>query len=126
MTMKTDYVEPYPDEVLALHETLTKIQNAFLGKTFDRQTRHDFELSVVDKIADLGFVAVVDWDIMEAPDGNSYYLPAVDVVRRIVPEPETDFDRVQWGVRKGLEDGQPGYIRADGSHHEEPIKKTIL
>ena len=29
-------------------------------------------------------------------------------------EEETDHDRVQWGVVKGLADGQPGYVREDG------------
>jgi hypothetical protein len=54
------------------------------------------------------------------------WLPQVEVIGRSRPEEETDHDRVKWGVVKGLADGQPGYVRADGTKHEDPKSKLIL
>jgi hypothetical protein len=54
------------------------------------------------------------------------HLPHVELVGRNRSQGETDHDRVRYGVVHGLADGQKGYIRADGSKHEDPIRRDIL
>jgi hypothetical protein len=41
-------------------------------------------------------------------------------------ESETDHDRIKHGVVTGKADGKAGYVREDGTWHEDPKSKLIL
>jgi hypothetical protein len=53
------------------------------------------------------------------------YVPRISISGRTRKETEIDHDRMQHDIVSGLADGIKGYIREDGTEHEEPIRKTI-
>jgi hypothetical protein len=97
--------------------------------------RAEFTQAAKEEFGKVGFEVSVAWKQVyekntsplvlteEIPTG--VWIPYVSIEGRITKEEETDHDRFKWGVVKGLADGQPGYVREDGSKREDPIKKII-
>ena len=118
--------EPYPDEYPKLQRAGELLQRRFHNTVFTEETMNQFMQAAAELFGEAGWRIGVDWDQAVHPaTGESVTLPKIIFQERISPEEETDHNRVQWGVVKGLADGQPGYVRADGSKHEEPRKKLI-
>ena len=124
--------EPYPDELQKIAIVMAKLSNAFDFSHFNETNKSIFEIAAHEEFASIGIEIRVNWQqihekhdlVQEVPTG--VWLPGIEPIGRVKKESETDHERVQWGTVKGLVDGQPGYIREDGSRHEEPRKKDIL
>lgn len=131
MTQSPD-LELYPDEFRKIALAMTKLESAFeFSVGFNERQRAEFDAAAREEFAKIGIEINVNWKqvykqtpLGEYPTG--VWMPGVEPYARTRPESETDHDRIQWGTVKGLADGQPGYVRADGTKHEEPIKKLIL
>lgn len=122
----------YPDEEVRVAQLLTKLGNQFdfsQGKYGpDGPDRRIFESAVQAEFDKIGLKVRINWEQMTYPDGtySNVYRPGVEPYGRSKEEGETDHDRWQWGVTKGLMTGEPGYVREDGSKHEDPKRKLIL
>ena len=127
----------YPDEMVKLQLAQTELERRFEFATSligDAQ-RAEFADAAKTEFAKAGFEVSVEWKQLyekeehpllvnrEVPTG--VWFPYINIEGRVKPEEETDHDRFQWGVVKGLADGQKGYVREDGSKREDPIKKII-
>lgn len=124
----------YPDEQDKIKHVLDKLATFEFGKG-DADDKRLFEMAAHNEFGEIGLEVNVTWQEIyrESPFAEAgvgiptgVYLPQVEIAGRVKPESETDHDRFQWGVVKGLADGQPGYVREDGSRREDPIKKIIL
>lgn len=120
--------EPYPDEIEKLAAVGNKLNRLFAFTGEESWTERQFETTARNLFGEVGFEIFIDW--MQAMDPETgeelpFKAPQVTLLGRTKKEEERDHDRIQWGVVKGLADGQAGYIREDGTKHEEPIKKII-
>ena len=121
--------EPYPDEIEKLARVGNQLNRLFAFTGEEVWTERQFETTARNLFGEVGFDIDIEWmQAMDAETGEElpFKAPSVTIKGRLKKEGETDHDRIQWGVTKGLLDGQAGYIREDGSKHEEPIKKLIL
>jgi hypothetical protein len=119
--------EPYADEKPKVIKALEKIQRQFEFTPLNETNKRIFEMAAHNEFGEAGFRVQVTWqEIYKENLPTGVFLPGIEVVGRNKRELETDHDRVKWGVVKGLADGQSGYIREDGSKHEEPKSKLIL
>jgi hypothetical protein len=122
---------PYPDELQKIAIVMAKLSNAFDFTNFNETNKSVFEIAAHEEFATIGIEIRVNWSqihqkhvlVDEVPTG--VWLPGIEPIGRTRKESETDHDRITHGVVKGLLDGQPGYLREDGTRHEEPRKKTI-
>lgn len=132
MTQQEADWQPYPDELRRIGEVLTKLENAFEFQSgFEGTQRASFNDAAKEAFAQIGIEVRINWreiyrrsPLGEFPTG--IWMPGVEPIGRTHKESETDHDRIQWGTVKGLADGQSGFIREDGTKHEEPIKKLII
>lgn len=122
----------YPDEQRKIQLALAKLgQFEFTQGT--QTDRKIFEMAAHNEFGEIGFTINITWQEVyhqaqiegALPQPTGVWLPNVEIEGRTRKEDEHDHDRHKWGVVKGLADGQPGYVRADGSKHEDPIKKII-
>jgi len=102
--------------------------------------RRQFEERARNRCGEIGLnISVLwEWDDPDDPDNfsptvsdneddnNIYYLPNIIIESRIKPLTEVDHDRMRHEIVTGEADGQPGYVREDGTKHEDPIKRNIL
>lgn len=122
----------YPDEKHKLEMAQAELVRRFEFTTssgMGEQARADFTQAAKTEFGKVGFDVSVDWQqIHQATTGQptGVWVPQIAIEGRSRPEEEHDHDRHQWGVVKGLADGQAGYVREDGSHREDPISKIIL
>jgi len=117
----------YPDEQHRIQLALEKIQRQFEFTPMNETNKRVFEMAAHNEFGEAGFRIEIEWkEILKNGLPTGIHLPHLEVIGRNKVESETDHDRYQWGVVKGLADGQPGYVREDGSRHEEPRKKIIL
>ena len=117
----------YPDEFEKIAVALTKLANAFEFTSFTDTNKAIFNIAVSEEFAKIGLTARVNWqEVCTAEGPTGVWLPGVEPTGRLKPETETDHSRMQWGIVRGLDGGAPGYIREDGTVHEEPRKKDIL
>lgn len=121
-------VDIYPDELPKVKDTFQKLQQRFTNTPMLGDSTDQFDRVAAEMFAEIGFRVEIDWFEERTKGGilTGTFVPRIILTERIRPEEETDHSRVQWGVVKGLADGQPGYIREDGSKHEEPRKKPIF
>jgi hypothetical protein len=110
---------------------LERLQRQFEFTSMGDSDKRIFEMAAHNEFGEAGFRVQVSWQQIYQQEGEQQvptgvWLPGVEIVGRNKREEETDHDRVRWGVVRGLADGQAGYVRQDGSRHEEPIKKLIL
>lgn len=133
MTSQQADFQPYPDELMKIGEVMAKLQSAFDFTSFNDTNKAILDIAAHEEFAKIGIEVRVNWqEIMKksplaiagvVPTG--VWMPGIEPIGRTRDESETDHDRVAWGVTHGLMDGQAGYIRADGTKHEEPIKRII-
>lgn len=124
--------EPYPSEVPALKGAMEKLNKKFQGQRFDEESMVAFMEAARDIFGEIGWLIGVDWmdarvtgvDVESAPS-TGITIPRVVIQGRVHAEEETDHDRYRHEVVTGQADGVKGYVRADGSKHEDPISKTI-
>ena len=117
----------YPDELNKVAIALTKLSNAFDFTSFTDTNKAIFNIAVSEEFAKIGLTATVNWQqVYKGEEPTGVWIPGVEPTGRLKPETETDHARIQWGVVRGLDGGAPGYIREDGTVHEEPRKKDIL
>lgn len=130
-------VEIYPSELTKIQATLADLQSYWLQKRVDdpADAAEAFNQMAVNKFGEIGFEVKVDWLEAKTKDGEVHnpfapgvplYVPEVSISGRTRKEEEVDHDRLQSEITSGLVDGRKGFIREDGSWHEEPIKKIIL
>lgn len=122
-------VEIYPSEMKKVTAAFQKMENMFSRKVVDdpKATAEAFNQMAANVFGDIGFEVEVEW--MEAkknPFGKAtMYVPRISICGRTRKETEIDHDRMQHDVVSGLADGIKGYIREDGTEHEDPIRKII-
>lgn len=126
--MTKPFVEPYPDEIEAIQHAHVALQRRFAYTTFKGGLPTDLFRQVADEeFGKAGFTVEVAWDqVYKDGEPTELYSPEVSIVGRTKPVDETDHERIQWGVVRGLVDGLSGYIRPDGSKHEDPKKRDII
>lgn len=116
----------YPHEEIRLNLALEKIQRQFEFTKLGETDKRIFEMAAHTEFGEAGFLIDITWQqIYQGIEPTGVWLPGVEVTGRNKAESEHDHDRHRWDVVKGLADGQPGYVREDGTKHEEPIKKII-
>jgi hypothetical protein len=119
-------VEPYPSELPKIKRAFAKLQRRFWHSKFDEATVDQFHRAALDLFAEAGFTIGIVWDeVHENGKFAGLYLPTITIMGRVNKEEETDHDRLQHEITHGLADGQPGYVRADGTLHEDPKKKNL-
>jgi hypothetical protein len=123
--------EPYPDEMEKIAVAWTRLGNAFDFTNLNETNRALFDMAAHEEFAKIGITIRVNWqeiykkhDLVGAvPTGM--WLPGVEPIGRTSGETETDHDRMRYGIVKGLDGGPGGYVREDGSVHDEPRSKDI-
>lgn len=126
--MTTPDFVPYPDEYAKMTLAIERLSNAFDFSHLTETNKAVLEMAAHEEFAKIGIVIQVNWqEIMDAQTHRStgVWIPGIQPIDRTSKESETDHDRIKFGVVRGLDGGQPGYLRADGTVHEDPIKKTI-
>lgn len=123
-------VDIYPSEVPKVQAALQRLQETFARKLVDdpQDAASHFNQMAVNVFGEIGFEVEVEWyEAKENPLGPAtMYVPRVSIVGRIRKETEVDHERMQYDIVTGKADGVAGYIREDGSEHEDPIKKIIV
>ena len=124
----TDF-EPYYSEIPKIKEITAKLNRIFAWSGEEPWTQRQFEQSAQNLYGDAGFEITVNWlQAMDPETGEElpFKAPEVTITGRVKKESERDHDRLKHEVTSGMADGQPGYVREDGSRREDPIKKTIV
>jgi hypothetical protein len=117
----------YPDEYERVAKAWAKLEE-FEFQWGTEADRKIFEMACHTEMGKAGMQVNVTWRQERHPDGtpSQVFSPQVEICGRTKGESETDHDRMRYGIVKGLADGQPGYVREDGSKTEDPRKKDIL
>ncbi len=140
----TDEIQLYDSEKVELNKLKTAMQIKYgvrgASTVAEETAQHErFTNEMIHRCAELGFRVMVEWewedektgkrspDVSDVPnDMNLYWNPRVTVMERIDKATgEFDHERQQHEVASGILDGKKGYIREDGTWHEEPLKKNI-
>ena len=120
-------IEPYPDEMPKVKTAFEKLSALFAGTPYTDAMQDQFDAAARDLFGKAGFVVEVEWYGTKAGGIETpTVVPRVVITKRTAAESETDHDRIKFGVVRGLVDGQPGYIRPDGTLSEEPKRKDIV
>lgn len=145
MRLSDGVKELYPTERNAIlsikHELMSEMAYRPSSFTFtDDMMKRRFEEQAKERLAEIGFVVETNWtwDDPDNPDSfsptvsddpndkNIYWLPQLQIVARIDKKHEVDHDRIKHEVTHGEADGKSGFIREDGSKHEDSKSKLIL
>jgi hypothetical protein len=122
-------VEIYPSEIARVKATFQRMEETFSRKLVDDPTEaaEAFNQMAVNLFGEIGFEVEVEWmEAKENPFGEAtMYVPRISISGRTRKETEVDHDRMRHDIVGGLVDGVKGYIREDGTEHEEPIRKVI-
>ena len=122
-------VEVYPSEIAKVKSVLERLEDSFTKRLVDdpKEAAEAFNQRATNLFGEIGFVVEVEWmEAEENPFGPAtMYVPSVSIVGRTRKETEVDHDRMQHDIVHGLADGVKGYIREDGTEHEDPIRKVI-
>jgi hypothetical protein len=121
-------LEIYPDERYKIQLVYEKLSRQFEFTPIKGDSdKRIFEMAVNNDFGEVGFLVTVTWQqLFKAGIPTGVWMPGIEIYGRNKKEEEHDHDRHRWGVVKGLADGQPGYVREDGTYREDPIKKLIL
>lgn len=119
--------EPYPDELRKIAFVMDKLQRQFEFTKGNDADRKILEMAVHSEFGEIGLRVAVNWqEVYKGNNPTGVHVPGIELVGRIKEEAETDHDRYQHGVVTGQADGVKGYIRADGTWSDEPLKKNIF
>lgn len=124
----TDF-EPYYSELPKIKAAGDKLNRIFAFAGEEPWTERQYETAARNLFGEAGFEISLEWmQAMDPQTGEALPLkvPSVTITGRVKKETERDHDRLKHEITAGLADGQPGYIREDGSRREDPIKKTIV
>lgn len=126
-----EVLEIYPSEIPKVKAALEDLQRYWNQKRVSdpAEAAEAFNQMAVNKFGEIGFTVEVEW--FETNDNP--FAPGVPMfVPRVAPngrtsnkETEVDHDRMQHDIVTGKADGKKGYIREDGTWHEDPIKRII-
>lgn len=120
-------IEPYPSEYPKIKHAYTRLSAMFANTKLTDHTVDAFHRAAIDLFAEAGFTIDVAWDqVHQNGRPTGLYMPEITISGRVHKESETDHDKLGWEITHGLADGQKGYIRQDGTKHEDPISKSIL
>ena len=144
MHMSEGVKDLYPSERNAIlsikHQLMSELayQPATILFTDDMMKRQ-FEERARNRCGEIGFIVSVQWtwddpetgefspDVADDPnDFSIIWRPRLIIEQRVKKLTEVDHDRMKHEIVTGEADGQAGFMREDGSKHEEPIRKTIL
>ncbi|QGJ94958.1 hypothetical protein KHQ86_gp204 [Gordonia phage Stormageddon] len=106
-----------------------QLNQRWMHKTYDPDSPDSvwdqFANEARNQFAEIGFVIDIMWSEIQA-DGlpGTAAIPQITVIGR-TDRHETDHERIQHEVRKGLLDGKEGVIREDGTWAES-AKRTQL
>lgn len=116
----------YPDENEKVARVLLELEKFEFGPGNDAD-RKVFDMAVANEFGKIGIKARVNWtEICSVTGGpTGVWQPGIELYGRTKGESETDHDRMKHGIVHGLDDGIKGYVREDGSLHEDPIRKNI-
>jgi hypothetical protein len=126
--------EPYYSELPKLKAAMEKLNQIFAYSGEEPWTERQYETTARNLFGEAGFEIEIEWlqaavQDEEDPDSEpimlDFKVPNVTLVGRVKKETERDHDRIKHEVVTGLADGQKGFIREDGTRHEEPIRKII-
>lgn len=125
----------YPHEQHKIQLAYEKLSSQFEFTPIKSETdRTIFEMAAHNEFGEVGFKVEITWQQLwkkEVVGGQpthvptGVWMPGIEITGRNKVEAEHDHDLHKWGVVKGLADGQPGYVREDGSKREDPIKRII-
>lgn len=120
----------YADEKHALKIAMLKLERFEFTVGNEGQQKREFEVAAREELGKAGFGCHVHWEevVKRTPLGDfptGVWCPSIQDVHRLVPVTDTDHDRLKHDIVTGKMDGIKGYIREDGSRHEDPIKKII-
>lgn len=120
--------EPYYSELPKIKAAADKINAIFAWSGEEPWTESQYETTARNLFGDAGFEIHLEW--MQAMDPQTgeelpFKAPSVTITGRTKKETERDHDRLKHEITHGLADGQAGYLREDGSKHEDPIKRII-
>lgn len=124
----TENVEPYYSEMPKVIAAGQKLNRMFAFSGEESWTQRQYEIAAANLFGEAGFNIRVDWLQAFEPDTGEelpFKAPSVAFLSRVDREKERDHDRVKHEVVSGMADGQAGYIRQDGTKHEDPIRKVI-
>lgn len=110
-----------------------RLNDRWLAKLYDRDmpdgTWDRFANDARNEFGKIGFVIDIMWSEVEGDKSEGLTgviaLPQITILGRVDKRDETDHELVKREVGAGLKDGKAGYVREDGSWHEDPIRKTI-
>jgi hypothetical protein len=121
--------EPYYDEWPKIQAAGNKLNRIFAFSGEEPWTERQFETTAANLFGEAGFTIMVEWlQAMDTETGEElpYKAPNIRFTGRVDKESERDHDRIRDNIVKGLgPDKQAGYIREDGSKHEDPIRTVI-
>ena len=119
-----------------------RLGHSFKGVTSvpeEERIKANFTREMRNRCAEIGLIIDVQWvwedektgqmspDVSDDPaDQNLYWNPRVIITGRTDKLEEFDHDRQQWEMQNpktAIE--EPGFVREDGTIHEDPIKKDI-
>lgn len=126
--MTSPDLQIYPDERHKIQFVYEKLSRQFEFTPIKGDSdKKIFEMAVNNDFGEIGFLVTVTWQqLYEGAAPTGVWMPGIEIYGRNKAEQEHDHDRHKWGVVRGLADGQKGYVREDGTKHEEPLKKIIL
>ena len=120
--------EPYFSEIPKIKRAAERFNQLFAFTPEEPWTERQVEMTAHNLFGEAGFTISLEW--MQAFDPETgeelpFKAPNVTITGRVKKETERDHDRLKHEITAGMADGQAGYIREDGTKHEDPIKKII-
>lgn len=120
--------EPYYSELPKIHQAAEKLNRIFAWTGEESWTERQYETTARNLFGDAGVEIEIEWMQGMDPDTGEelpFKAPSVTITGRVHKESERDHDKIRHEVVTGQADGQKGYLREDGSRHEDPIRKVI-
>lgn len=120
--------EPYYSEIPKITEVTNKLNRIFAWSGEEPWTERQFETAARNMFGEIGFEITIEWMQAMDPDTGEeldFKAPSVAISGRVEKEEQRDHDRLKHEIVTGQADGQAGYIREDGSRHEDPKRKLI-
>lgn len=142
-TAATASFDPYYSELPKIKAAGDKLNRIFAFSGMEPWTERQFEVTARNLFGEAGFTIEVEWLQAKDPDTGEIdpltgeidpetmedlplRVPNIIFTGRVDRESERDHDRLRHEIVTGQgPDHQKGYIREDGSKHEEPIRKLI-
>lgn len=141
MFKKSNAVEMLPSEEEAIYRCILAERESYeCRSSFSSvETMNDLEKAVLsfahrlrNRIAEVGFVAIVSTDLMDEDNYDMYegdiieWHPKVLVDRRIIGSNDIDHDKKAYEVKHGLADGKVGRYDINSIWHDDPDARKLL